>query len=75
MISQGERNSIFSKKVIEAKVVFGGAILASAATAVATYAIFAPEARERFKVFTDKMRGCKNNIGNTSPEIKRYDIA
>ena len=58
----------FTKKIIAANIVIGGAVLAVAGTAAIAYAMSDPNCRDKIKDWADRMRDCANRMCNRSSD-------
>ena len=58
----------FTKKIIAANIVIGGAVLAVAGTAAIAYAMSDPNCRDKIKDCSDRMRDCVNRLCNRSSD-------
>ena len=58
----------FTKKIIAANIVIGGAVLATAGTAAVVYAMSDPNCRDKIKDCSDRMRDCVNRLCNRSSD-------
>ena len=54
----------FTKKIIAAKIVIGGAVFAAAGIAAVAYSMSDPKCREKLRDCSDRMRDCKNRMCN-----------
>ena len=58
----------FTKKIIAANIVIGGAVLALAGTTAIDYAMSDPNCRDKIKDCSDRMRDCANRLCNRSSD-------
>ena len=64
----------FTEKIIAAKIVIGGAVLAAAGIAAVAYAMSDPKCREKLRDCSDRMRDRKNGMCNRSSDSDDREV-